>query len=242
MRRLLRPPVAILPGGVAMELDPEEWGQIDLRAAGVIEPQTTALFDRLLGPGDTVVDVGAHVGYHTLRARRRVGETGRVLAIDPQPYNCDKLLTNAELNGFGNIVVVAAAVGAATSFVPLKQQARTDKSRLTLRGKGVNDNSASFIVPVVTLDWLFAAQGIERAALLKIDVEGYEPEVLAGAAAALDRVDNIVLEILPDEEPSRVREIEERLRAAGFRLRDVAGGEWRPRTPTVENNVWGSRS
>lgn len=225
-----------------MELDPEEWGQIDLRAAGVLEPRTTALFDRLLRPGDTVVDVGAHVGYHALRARRRIGETGRVFAIDPQPYNCHKLLTNAELNGFANITVIAAAVGAAAGFAPLKQQPRTDKSRLTLRGAGVNDRLGTFVAPIMTLDWLFAAQGIDRAALLKIDVEGYELEVLTGAAAALHQIDNIVLEILPDEEPARVCEIENRLQAAGFRLRDVAGGEWRPGTPTAENNIWGTRS
>ncbi len=225
-----------------MELDPEEWGQIDLRAAGILEPQTTALFDRLLHPGDTVVDIGAHVGYHALRARRRIGETGRVVAIDPQPYNCHKLLTNAELNGFANIIVIAAAVGAAAAFVPLKQQPRTDKSRLSLRGAGVNDGAGTFITPVVTLDWLFADQGIDRAALLKVDVEGYELEVLMGAAAILDRIDNIVLEILPGEEPARVRAIESRLRVAGFRLCDVAGGEWRLGVPTVENNVWGSRS
>ncbi len=242
MRSLLRAPIARLPGGIAMELDPEEWAQIDLRAAGVLEPQTTALFDRLLRPGDTVVDVGAHVGYHALRARRRLGGTGRVFAIDPQPYNCHKLLTNAELNGFANITVIAAAVGASTSFALLKQQPRTDKSRLTLRGVGVNDGAAAFIAPVITLDWLFATQDIERAALLKIDVEGYELEVLMGAAAALPRIDNIVLEVLPGEDQARVREIDERLRAAGFRLYDVGGGEWSPGTPTAENNVWGSRS
>lgn len=225
-----------------MELDPEEWGQIDLRAAGVLEPQTTALFDRLLRPGDTVIDVGAHVGYHALRARRRVGETGRVFAIDPQPYNCHKLLTNAELNGFANIVVIAAAAGAAPAFASLKSQSRTDRSRLTLRGPGVSDGVGTFVAPIVTLDWLFATQDIDRAALLKIDVEGYELEALTGAAAALDSIDNIVLEILPDEEPARVREIEKRLRAAGFRLRDVAGGEWQPGMPTPENNVWACRS
>lgn len=225
-----------------MELDPEEWGQIDLRAAGVIEPRTTALFDRLLRPGDTVIDVGAHVGYHALRARRRVGETGRVFAIDPQPYNCHKLLTNAELNGFANIIVIPAAAGTAAAFAPLKLQPRTDRSRLTLRGAGVNDGVGTFVAPIVTLDWLFADQGIDRATMLKIDVEGFELEVLAGAAAALNRIDNIVLEILPDEEPARVCEIEGRLHAAGFRLGDVAGSEWRPGMPTPENNIWACRS
>src|SRR5438067_11490158 len=170
LRRRLRPKPCRIIGGLAMELDPEEWTQIELRSVGHLEPATTGLFDRLLAPGDTFIDVGAHVGYHALCARRRVGERGRILAVDPQPYNCHKILTNAELNGFANITVVAAAAGTSPAFVSLQHQSRNDKARLTLRGAGINDRTATFVAPVITLDWLFETYLIEHAALLKIDV------------------------------------------------------------------------
>src|SRR5205085_7512501 len=57
-----------------MELNPLEWTEITLIRDGLIEPKTISLFDRLLEEGDTYVDVGAHVGFHTLVARRKVGE------------------------------------------------------------------------------------------------------------------------------------------------------------------------
>lgn len=119
-RALLKPHISTLHHDIRMELDPEEWLQLDLRASGLLEPRTTALFERILRPGDTYVDVGAHVGYLSLVAARLVGEDGRIFAIDPQPYNCAKILTNAELNGFANVTVIAAAVAEADGFITLK--------------------------------------------------------------------------------------------------------------------------
>src|SRR5579862_2317428 len=90
-RALLKPHISTLHHDIRMELDPEEWLQIDLRAAGRLEPRTIALLERVLRPGDSFVDVGAHVGYHSLVAARLVGAGGRIFAIDPQPYNCAKI-------------------------------------------------------------------------------------------------------------------------------------------------------
>jgi hypothetical protein len=57
----------------------------------------------------------------------------------------------------------------------------------------------------------------------------------------LRQVDNIVLEILPGEEPDRVQSCERLLRRAGFDLFDVDGAEWQAGRPTVENNIWARR-
>src|SRR5206468_1566389 len=73
--------------GLRMELSPLEWTEITLMRDGIIEPKTTALFGTLLRPSDVYVDVGAHVGFHTLVARHHVGESGKVIAVEPQPYN-----------------------------------------------------------------------------------------------------------------------------------------------------------
>src|ERR1700761_660830 len=145
LRRALLPHVSETRYGFRMELDVEEWLQIELRAARCLEPRTSALFEGLLRPGDTFVDVGAHVGYHSLLARRFVGNSGRVYAIDPQPHNCAQLLRNAELNAFSNIVVIAAAVDTGEGWIALKAQSRRDRSRLTLTGPGVSDSTLTFV-------------------------------------------------------------------------------------------------
>src|SRR5215831_15161314 len=81
-------------GGLRMELDPAEWTQMQLLKQNWLEPSTLALYDKLLRPGDVFVDVGAHVGFHSLVARQFVGSNGLVLAIEPQPYNAQKILAN----------------------------------------------------------------------------------------------------------------------------------------------------
>ena len=242
LRALLKPHVSTLHHDIRMELDPEEWLQIDLRASGRLEPRTTALFARILRPGDSYVDVGAHVGYHSLLAARLVGAGGRIFSIDPQPYNCAKILTNAELNGFSNITVIAAAVAETDGFTSLKNQSRQDKARLTLAGTGVNDGALTFVVPKITLRWLIENYKLRPVNLLKIDVEGFELEVLNGVGDAMRAVENIVFEALPGEDADRTQAIERKLRDFGFQMFDVDGVAWRPGQACVENNVWARRS
>ena len=240
-RALLQPHVSTLHHDIRMELDPEEWLQIELRASGRLEPRTTALFERILRPGDTCVDVGSHVCYLSLLAARLVGASGRIFAIDPQPYNCAKILTNAELNGFTSITVIAAAVAEADGFTSLKNQSRQDKARLTLAGPGVNDGAPTFVVPKITLRWLLETYDLRPVNLLKIDVEGLELEVLKGAGDAIRAIENIVFEVLPGEDADKTRAIERMLRDFDFQLFDVDGASWRPGRTCVENNVWARR-
>ena len=180
LRRLLLPSYSRVDHGLLMQLDPQEWTQIDILTNGGLEPRTASLFRKILRPGDTYIDVGAHVGYHTLLACQAVGPTGRVLAVEPQPYNCNKILINAALNRLSNITTIVGAVGDQDGFVLLCDQAPSDKARLTLAGNGVNDGSAKFEVPVWTLETIMRRHEIDAVRLLKIDVEGYELNVLKG--------------------------------------------------------------
>jgi hypothetical protein len=66
-----------------MELDPMEWTQSDLLRDGSIETLTSALYTKLLHDGDRYVDVGAHVGYHTLLARHCIGAEGSSSLSNP---------------------------------------------------------------------------------------------------------------------------------------------------------------
>lgn len=106
LRLRLRPHATYIKSGFYMYLDPLEWMQITLLSGQTTEPQTMRLFERLLKPGDVYLDVGAHVGFHTL-----VGAEGRVIAIEPQPYNCDRILRNWHLNGYENLFLYVAVAG-----------------------------------------------------------------------------------------------------------------------------------
>src|SRR5262249_17670140 len=125
--------------------------------------------------------------------------------------------------------------------VTLKAQAQADKSRLTVAGHGVNDSKQSFIVPLVRLDKVLADQNVDHVDLIKIDVEGFELEVLRGLGERMAQVRNIILEVLPVTPLPIVSEIANLLTTSGFDLRTVDGTAWCPGQPCPEWNVWASR-
>ena len=242
MRRHLAPPYNRVSGGIIMELDPQEWHQIDLLARGTLEPKTINRFSDFLSEGGIYVDIGAHVGYHTLVARTLVGASGTIVAVDPQPYNCEKILTNCRLNGFKNVIVYVAAAGERNGTVTLKAQPPNDKSRLTLLKNGVHDTGEPFVVPIRRLDALVAELKLDRIDLLKIDVEGYELAALRGLGSAIGMVRNIVVEVLYDAPVDTASKIASYLADAGFHLRTVNGCDWKPGQHCLENNVIASRT
>ena len=97
------------------------------------------LMSQLLVDGDTCIDVGAHVGHHALIAARACGMNGKVLAVDPQPYNADRIARNAECNALRNIEVLCAAAGNEDSCIKINLQSSTDRARLSLAAPGPND-------------------------------------------------------------------------------------------------------
>ena len=69
------------------------------------EPHLTRFYEQHVRDGATVVDVGANIGFHTLLAARLVGETGRVIAFEPNSENCRLILLGLHKNGLGNVAL-----------------------------------------------------------------------------------------------------------------------------------------
>ena len=230
--------------GIVFDIDPMEWNQSDLVRDGGIEPLTCQLMGRILQLGDTYVDVGAHFGFHTLVARRSIGAQGRVIAIEPQPYNCHKLLVNWRANNFENLVLYVAAVGDYDGTVALHLQSPTDTSRLSLCLDAPNDQPQTFYVPMNRLDKILESSKLDTVRLLKVDIEGFELEALRGMGRYIDSVENIILEVLDTDavltEKSRL--LLEELGGLGFTLSTVTEKPWSEGLdPLPENNLWAAR-
>jgi FkbM family methyltransferase len=167
-------------------LDPE----VALRGADA-EIETVKWFRSVIEPGMTVIDVGANVGQMTLEMAHLVGPTGRVIAIEPGPGNLAVLRRHVEGNGFADRVKVIAAAcctrhgGKMELDIPGKKVDAVG-SGFQLSGIGIAQNpatasrpSAKLLVNTVSLDGLMEELKISPA-VLKIDVEGAEIEVLRG--------------------------------------------------------------
>jgi len=153
---------------------------------GGYEQPTRDLFERTFRAGDTFIDVGAHWGFFSLQAATHAAGVG-VVAFEPDPANAAILFRNVTENGLADrVAVVSAACGDTADIAPLVSNSTMMHS---IRGVGLKPPFArgpSKWVPVVTLDETLARfpQAAGRI-VLKIDAEGFEPQVVAGAAATL---------------------------------------------------------
>lgn len=150
---------------------------------GTYEREETGLAWRWLKPGMTFLDVGANVGYFTLLASRRVGPNGRVISVEPGPYVHARLARvvkenglNAELHPMG----LSDQEGSCTLYLPAGDLHNYSPTMVKYDGAG-----EPLEVPVRRLDDCLELWNVDTVDLLKIDVEGHEGKVFAGADRAL---------------------------------------------------------
>jgi FkbM family methyltransferase len=153
---------------------------------GVYEPETVEWLCRVLKPTSTLVDVGANIGVFALMAAQRLCPQGRVIAIEASPgiYAC--LERNCAVSGLNNVVTLhsaaAALPGVATFYDAPAESFGMGSLAARFKGGGVE-------VPMVTLDAVVAEYGATEIAAIKIDVEGFEADVLRGANRILSQKD-----------------------------------------------------
>ena len=170
--------------GLWMRLDIRELVQETLLLEGVWEPKTTRYVCDALSPGAVFLDIGANAGYFSLLASRCVGESGRVLAVEPNPAMVKQLRQNKERNCLTNIAITEAACSDSVEVLDLYigNPYNTGNSSLS------RDNLAwtkSVKVTCTTVDLLVEKYGLHRVDLVKIDVEGAELQVLRGMSTTL---------------------------------------------------------
>jgi FkbM family methyltransferase len=129
--------------------------------------------------GDIIIDVGAAFGFYTILASKRVGQQGKVIAIEPQPDNFEMLNRNIKLNKLANVITLNYAVYSKKTTLKLY-------STYSIIQERARQNLQDYIeVSADTLDNLLGHVGINQVNWIKIDVEGAEYEVLRGAKHVL---------------------------------------------------------
>ena len=148
---------------------------------GYWEYWLTRHFAEIIRPGDTVIDVGANLGYYTLLAADLVGETGRVMAVEPNPAVFRRLVASIGVNGFlgrvdaRNVALAASGKsGARTFFVP---HGEPKNGRIVAEGEDLNCLKAHGSISEIILGHV-DPEDFQRVDLIKIDVEGAELEVI----------------------------------------------------------------
>ena len=158
-----------------------EWAEQEIR-----------FLSKFLKPGDTVLDVGSHIGTIAVPLARAVGPTGQVFCFEAQRYIYYNLCTNILINGLHNVTAVHAAVADRDGFLALRERKpaeMTNSGHFTIPA-GVASPASERHTRMLKLDSFFISTRACR--LIKLDIEGYEALALEGMAAFVARTQPLI--------------------------------------------------
>jgi FkbM family methyltransferase len=229
--------------GLRWQLDLNEG--IDLAIyLGIFERSTFNTYKRLVRPGDVVFDIGANIGAHALPLANSVGPTGHVYAFEPTRYAFEKLNRNIALNPElkFRITTVQALLSseddrklepAIYSSWPLGEA-----DGLHELHQGALQSTAG--ARAVSVDTYLREAGIERIDLVKLDVDGFECDVLEGWTTLSRWRPRIIMELAPYVLSEHGRTLEQLitfLSRAGYRLFMENGSELPMTAAAIEKTI-----
>jgi FkbM family methyltransferase len=207
-----------------------------LFANGISDLPYLEFLARFLRPSDHVVDIGANIGYTVLAAATRLGPYGRVDAFEPNPtargFLEDNIYMNRMLGMAAQVRVHSCAVGASAARLTLKAPC-SHRGRASLNpvvhAKFASEGLACEEAEVIVKPLADAIGDVTKIRLIKVDVEGYEAEVLQGLMPFIEsgRVDCIDVELIDElAGPSwatlehLLRDMVDRLHARCYKIRE----------------------
>ena len=223
----LGPVAEVTRGGIRWQLDLSEGIEFAIYLLGAFERSTVRVYNRLIGKGDTVLDIGANMGAHTLPMARAVGPAGRVFAFEPTGFSFARLVHNVALNPDLEPRVVASQAllgdGGEAMDQPMIYASWPLTSEQDLHPGHLGRMKETAGCAKVRLDDYARENGIERIDFIKMDVDGNECLVLRGAVDILERLrPKMIMELAPyqlEEGPDSLEEFLRILREARYSLR-----------------------
>lgn len=160
---------------------------------GKYERDTGALMKKIIKPGMTVIDIGAHIGFYTQIFSKLVGQEGRVYAFEPDADNFRLLQKNTA--NLKNTSIFNKALSHKNGFINFYQSPNTGLHSIVPQ----NDTRTTLQVATETLDTFLQEKGIGKVDFIKIDIEGGEPMAFSGAQKLFSQPKlMIIMEFTPD--------------------------------------------
>jgi FkbM family methyltransferase len=208
-------------------LDPASNFGSRLLADGTYEDEVTRTLLSVLRPGDVFLDIGANEGWFSVRAAEAVTETGKVLAVEPQARLWPVIIRNFLLNRRHNYTLIPYAVGTTEGFIDIIVYPSMNTGASSLVSQSRSRAMRRQKAGLIPLSRIAQIHGVSKVRLAKIDVEGYELEVLKSAGDLLGRgMENIFIEIHPQqlrELGQSPADVEQLLEAKGYRKQTSSG-------------------
>jgi FkbM family methyltransferase len=144
------------------------------------EPHVTAFLKQHLRERMTFVDVGANIGFFTLTAATQVGDSGKIIAVECNPNNCELMYMSLHRNGFHQVTIYPFAISDTRKLMSLSWGFSNG-----IVNELTKDDEESLIIPAVTLDSLL--QNEPRVDVIKMDIEGSEAKAWKGMQHTVEK-------------------------------------------------------
>ncbi|RYD78810.1 MAG: FkbM family methyltransferase [Verrucomicrobiaceae bacterium] len=165
------------------------------------EAHEREFMNAFLRPGDTFVDVGANIGLFSLIAARVVGPSGRVFSFEPTPLSYSRLQENIQANGFNNVRTFQLALSDEEGSLEFSKSVDGFDAWNSPAAPAMGSKIEKEQVQATTWDKFSVDQDLNgKITMMKIDVEGWESRVLAGARESLKCPDAPLLQVEFTEE------------------------------------------
>lgn len=184
--KVTEPVICHLLHGFDMLIDPSHDSGVEnsLYYFGTYEKGTLDFIQKNLQPGDVFLDIGGNIGLMSIYAAKCVGEKGKVYAFEANPETATLLEQNLQLNNLKNVEIVIKAVGSTKGKAKIYNNAAHNRGAASLIKPGID--TGSFDVDVIKLDDESPFNNLEIK-MAKIDVEGFEMDVLKGMQGILQK-------------------------------------------------------
>ena len=227
----------LLPWNVSIKVCPSSTEVVgrSLSAMGIYDLVVTETLWRLIDPGETVIDVGANIGYMTTLMAKRVGKKGQVWCFEPNPEVYEELSENLinwkETLGWNQIeahqIALSNQSGLGVLSIPLnnREEAALSSPQDIMAIQNQKDIYKTYTVTLARLDEILKTD--ESIGLIKIDVEGHELAVLQGATRLISRQG--IRDILFEDHGGYPGSVSQFLEEHGYTLFRLWKGFWQPR-------------
>lgn len=179
------------------------------------EPESHRLFASMIKPGQTVFDLGANNGIHSLLFSKLVGSTGKVFAFEPLPENIAEIENNKLLNNISNIKVIPAAVGERDGDTTFYLGEVNKQGSIVGIGK---QTGKEVKVKLLTLKTFIESEKV-KPDFIKIDIEGAESGALAGFGNLMAQIKPVFfIELHTPEQDEKVGKLLRQHQYEAYRL------------------------
>lgn len=173
--------------GFSLYVIPDDYIGRSILESGHYEPHVTSVIRNQLKKGDVFLDLGANIGYFTMLAAKLVGQSGKVIAVEPNPQNLQLIYASLLENQITNVAIYPYAVSDCAGILRFT----TVGSNGGVITKYSKDQKHFMLVPALTIDEML--KDIPQIDLIKIDIEAHEPAAIRGMEKVLRRLKPMII-------------------------------------------------